>query len=128
MTRGGSAAGSGRWRIRPGVSSRSVGAHGTAGSAARGRRGATGSEGYDDLSRLIEAEYAREVLRVAMGRIRGRVEPHTWEAFRLLNVEGLSGKATAARLGMRLGSAYAASARVRRLVREDFIRQGTTSP
>lgn len=85
-------------------------------------------EGHDDLARLIEEEYAREVLRRAMGRIRDRVELQTWEAFRLLNVEGLSGEEAAVRLGMRLGSAYAASAKVRRLIREELIREETAAP
>ena len=30
-------------------------------------------------------------LRQAMRLVRVRVEPHTWEAFRLLAIEGLSG-------------------------------------
>jgi RNA polymerase sigma factor (sigma-70 family) len=44
----------------------------------------------DDLSDRIEEEYARETLRQAMERIRNRVEPQTWQAFWLLNMEGLS--------------------------------------
>ena len=65
----------------------------------------------DGVADLIETENAREILRVAMERVRLRVEPRTWEAFRLLNVERLSGEEAAARVGMRLGSTYAASAK-----------------
>lgn len=86
------------------------------------------AEAHDELARLIEEEYAREILRVAMGRIRRQVDSHTWEAFRLLNVEGLSGESVAARLGMRLGSAYAASAKVRRLIRQELIREESATP
>jgi RNA polymerase sigma factor (sigma-70 family) len=75
-------------------------------------------EARDDVADLIEAEYSQEMLRGAMEQVRARIEPRTWEAFRLLNIEGLSGQDAASRLGMKLGSAYAASAKVRRLLRE----------
>ena len=42
----------------------------------------------------------------ALDRVRLRVEPQTWEAFRLTATEGLSGDAAAARLGMRLTAVY----------------------
>jgi RNA polymerase sigma factor (sigma-70 family) len=74
----------------------------------------------DDLSNLFETEDARESLRQTMERIQGRVEPRTWQAFWLLNMEGLSGEEAANRLGMRLGSTYAASCKVRRLIREEL--------
>jgi RNA polymerase sigma factor (sigma-70 family) len=80
-------------------------------------------EARDAIADFIETEYAREVLRCAMERVRVRVEPRTWEAFRLLNIEMLSGEETATRLGMKLGSAFAASAKVRRLVREELERE-----
>jgi RNA polymerase sigma-70 factor (ECF subfamily) len=82
----------------------------------------------DDLNELIEAEYAREVLCSAMDRVSNRVEPRTWEVFRLLNVEGLSGEEAAARVGMKLGSAYAASAKVRRMIREELERAEPSVP
>jgi RNA polymerase sigma factor (sigma-70 family) len=99
--------------------------HGLGGDAA-GR--IDGIEARDQVADFIETEYAREVLRAAMDRVRDRVEPRTWEAFRLLNVEALSGEEAAARLGMKLGSAYAASAKVRRLIREELRREETRSP
>jgi predicted DNA-binding protein (UPF0251 family) len=77
-------------------------------------------EAQDEMSDRIESDHAREVLRHAMVRVRSRVEPQTWEAFRLLNLEGLTGEEAAKRLGMRLGTTYAASAKVRRLIREEL--------
>jgi DNA-directed RNA polymerase specialized sigma24 family protein len=74
----------------------------------------------DNLSDLIDEEHKRESLQQAMERIQARVEPRTWQAFWLLNVDGLSGEEAASRLGMRLGSTYAASSKVRRLIREDL--------
>ena len=85
-------------------------------------------EARDELSDLIETEYAREALRHAMARIQCQVEPQTWQAFWLLNVEGLSGEEAANRLGMRLGSTYAASSKVRRLLREDLRDGEPASP
>jgi RNA polymerase sigma factor (sigma-70 family) len=73
----------------------------------------------DDLAARIEEEYDRDLLRLAMQRVRDRVEPRTWEAFWLLNLEGLSGEEAVARLGMRLGSTFAASSKVRRLIRQE---------
>ncbi len=81
----------------------------------------------DDLSNLIEKEYAEELLRKAMEQVSSRVEPQTWQAFWLLNKEGLSGREAAERLGMRVGSAYAASSKVRRMIREEVSRRDLSS-
>jgi RNA polymerase sigma factor (sigma-70 family) len=77
----------------------------------------------DELTELIDAEFNRQALRAAMDEVRSRVETHTWEAFRLFNEEGLTGEDVADRLGMRVGSAYAASSKVRRLIREELCRR-----
>lgn len=73
----------------------------------------------DDLIAGLEEEYDRELMELAMERVRVRVEPRTWQAFWLLNVERLSGKEVASRLGMRLGTTFAASAKVRRMIRQE---------
>ncbi len=72
----------------------------------------------DDLVAQIEAEYDRELLRLAMGLVRRRVEARTWEVFHLLAVEGLPGVEAAARVGMKLGSAFAARHKVQRMLKE----------
>jgi RNA polymerase sigma factor (sigma-70 family) len=76
----------------------------------------------NDLAELIEAEYNRQALRAAMDGVRSRVEAHTWEVFHLMNVEGLPGEDVARRLGMQLASTYAASSKVRRLIRAEMQR------
>jgi RNA polymerase sigma-70 factor (ECF subfamily) len=63
-----------------------------------------------------------ERLEQACARVKARVEPRTWEAFRLLALEGLSGDEAAVRLGMKRGSAHAARCKVQRLVREEVAR------
>ena len=75
--------------------------------------------GDDLVNRLVE-EYERELSRVAMEKIRVRVEPQTWDAFRLLALEGLDGKEAADRLQMKIGSVYAAKSKVQRMIREEI--------
>jgi RNA polymerase sigma-70 factor (ECF subfamily) len=77
----------------------------------------------EDLSDVINKEHEGQSLRQAMDRVQRRVEPRTWQAFWLLNIDGLPGEEAARRLGMRLGSTYAASCKVRRLIREDLRRE-----
>jgi RNA polymerase sigma-70 factor (ECF subfamily) len=48
--------------------------------------------------------------------------PHTWEAFRLLAVEGLSGKEVAEQLGMNVGAAIVARSKVSRMIREELAK------
>lgn len=76
----------------------------------------------DALAARLEREFDQERLEQAMRRVRERIEPHTWDAFRLLALEGLSGEEAAGRLGMRRGSAYAARCKVQRLIRLELER------
>jgi RNA polymerase sigma factor (sigma-70 family) len=73
----------------------------------------------EELASLIEREHESELFAVAMSSVARRVQPRTFEAFRLLALEGMPGKEAADRLGMNLGSAYAARAKVQRLIREE---------
>ena len=72
----------------------------------------------DDLAARLEAEYDHELLRLAMEKVKLRVTARTWEVFRLLAIEGLPGAEAAARVGMQLGSAFAARHKVQKLLRE----------
>ena len=76
----------------------------------------------DELISLMEAEYDRELLALAMEHVKKRVEPHTWEVFRLLAIEGHSGKDAAERMGMRVGSAFAARHKVQTLLKQEILR------
>lgn len=75
----------------------------------------------DELAEEMQKEYDQNNLRTAMQRVELRVEPKTWQAFWLLNIDDLTGEEAAARLGMRLGTTYAASSKVRRLIREEVL-------
>ena len=76
----------------------------------------------DELLARMEAEYDRELLELATQRIRRRVEPQTWQAFELLALQRLSGDEGAARLGMPVGSLFAARSKVQRMLREEIAR------
>ena len=73
----------------------------------------------DDLVQRLEAEFDQELLDEAMRRVRGRVEPQTWEAFRLTSMEGLSGAQAAERIPMKEAMVFIARGRVLKLLREE---------
>lgn len=75
-------------------------------------------EARDDLLRKLEQEYDLELFEAASARVRLRVEPQTWEAFRLQALEGLSGAEAARQLGMKVGLAFVAKSRVQKLLQE----------
>ncbi len=77
----------------------------------------------DDFFRRFEEESDRETLELAAARVRARVQPHTWEAFRLLAVEGLSGAEVAQQLGIEVGTAYVARSKVARMIREEVAKE-----
>ena len=73
-----------------------------------------GVEAREDLARRLDEEFDRELLDDATARVRRRVEPQTWEAFRLTAVEGLTGAAAAERLGMAMFAVLQAKNRVQK--------------
>lgn len=74
----------------------------------------------EELVRILEQRAEHELLEVAMQRVRNRVLPHTWEAFRLLALEGDAGEAVATRLGVSLGSVYVARHKVKKMLLEEM--------
>ena len=74
----------------------------------------------DDLVAKLEEEFDRELLEQATLRVRLRVEPHTWDAFRLVALEGHSGAEAAARLGMKVATVFVAKGRVQKMLREEI--------
>jgi RNA polymerase sigma-70 factor (ECF subfamily) len=77
-------------------------------------------EARDDLERQLGELFDREILEEAMARVRERVAPHTWEAFRLLTFEGLSGADVAPRVGMQVTMVYVAKSKVQKMLREEI--------
>jgi RNA polymerase sigma-70 factor (ECF subfamily) len=79
-------------------------------------------EAREDLVQRLEAEFDRELLQRAEQVVKTRVQAHTWEAFRLLAVEGLSGAETAHRLGMKVATAFVARSKVQKMIQEEMRR------
>ena len=76
-------------------------------------------EARDDLAARLEAGYEQELLDQALARVRMRVEPQTWEAFRLTTFDALSGAEVAARLGVAVTSVYKARSNVQKLLQAE---------
>jgi RNA polymerase sigma-70 factor (ECF subfamily) len=79
-------------------------------------------EARDDLIERLDEQFDRELLEEASVRVRLRVEPHTWEAFRLTAVEGMAGAAVAERLGIKVATVFKAKSKVQRMLREEIGR------
>jgi RNA polymerase sigma factor (sigma-70 family) len=77
-------------------------------------------EARDDLIERIDAQFDRELFEEATIRVRLRVEPHTWEAFRLTAIERMSGAAVADRLGMKVATVFKAKSKVQNMLREEI--------
>jgi RNA polymerase sigma-70 factor (ECF subfamily) len=76
----------------------------------------------DQLVNELDEEFARELLDEAMARVRIRVQQHTWEAFRLLAVEGLSGAQVAVRLDMKVATVFVARSKVQKMIQQEIRR------
>lgn len=70
----------------------------------------------DDLVARLEEQFDLEVLEEASARTRLRVEPSTWEAYRLTAVEGLTAAEAAARLGKGVAGVFKARRRVQTML------------
>jgi RNA polymerase sigma-70 factor (ECF subfamily) len=73
----------------------------------------------EDLLKRLEEGFDQEILEEAVRRVRLRIEPQTWEAFRLTAEEGLSGAEASARIGMRVSQVYVAKRRVRQMLQDE---------
>jgi len=78
------------------------------------------SEAREDLLKHLEEAYDRELLEQASHRVRLRVAPQTWEAFRLTALENLSGAEAAQRIGMQVAQVFVAKRRVQKMLREEI--------
>jgi RNA polymerase sigma-70 factor (ECF subfamily) len=78
------------------------------------------AEARDDLVRQLEEEYDRELLEEASQRVRLRVAPQTWEAFRLTALDRLSGTEAAQRIGMQVAQVFVAKRRVKKMLQEEI--------
>jgi RNA polymerase sigma-70 factor (ECF subfamily) len=85
-------------------------------------------EARDDLVERLNEQFDRELLEEASVRVRLRVEPHTWEAFRLTAIERMAGVAVAERLSMKIATVFKAKSKVQRMLREEIVRLEGAGP
>lgn len=74
----------------------------------------------DDLLARLNEAFDLELLDEAMARVRLRVEPHTWEAFRLTALDGLSGAAAAKQLGVPVVTVFKAKSNVQKMLQAEL--------
>lgn len=78
------------------------------------------TEAREHFLQQIEEEWNRELLMEAMRQVKTRVQPHTWEAFRLMSQEGLSGQDVAEKLEMKVGAVWVAKSKVQKRIAEEL--------
>jgi RNA polymerase sigma factor (sigma-70 family) len=74
----------------------------------------------DTLAQQLEEEFRSELLDQAMAQVRTRVEPRTWDAFRLTTLEGFSGATVADRLEMNITRVYTAKSEVKKMIKAEI--------
>ena len=80
------------------------------------------AETQDDLLALVENEFTHAVVIQACATVYARVEPQTWEAFRLTACEHRPGEDVAAALGMNVTAVFKAKSRVLQYIRQEIER------
>jgi RNA polymerase sigma-70 factor (ECF subfamily) len=79
-------------------------------------------EARESLVASLEGQFDQEILAEAMARVRLRVDDDTWEAFRLMALEGRPGAEVARQLDKTVAAAFKAKSRVQKLLREETAR------
>jgi RNA polymerase sigma-70 factor (ECF subfamily) len=74
----------------------------------------------EDLVGKLEEAFDHELLEAAKVRVRMRVAPHTWEAFRLTALEGLPVAEVATRVQMQVAMVYVARSKVQKMLQEEI--------
>ena len=77
-------------------------------------------EAREDLARKLEEAFDLELLEAAKVRVRLRVAPHTWEAFRLSALEGLPVAEVAVRVHLQVAMVYVAKSKVQKMLHEEI--------
>lgn len=79
-------------------------------------------EAREDLSMRLEEAFDLELLELAMVRVRLRVAPHTWEAFRLVALERQPVAEVAAKVCMQVAMVYVAKSKVQKMLQEEVAK------
>jgi len=74
----------------------------------------------DELDELWETEYRRQVVSQALRMMQSDFEPQTWQACWLMVVDNQPAATIAAKLGIKVGTVYAAKCRVLARLRQEL--------
>ena len=77
-------------------------------------------EAREDLVAKLEEGFDYEVLEAAKAQVRLRVAPRTWEAFRLVAIEGVSATQVAAKVQMQVAMVYVAKSKVQKMLQQEI--------
>jgi RNA polymerase sigma-70 factor (ECF subfamily) len=77
-------------------------------------------EAREDLVQTLEEAFDHELLDAAKVRVRLRVAPHTWEAFRLVALEGMPAIEVATTFHMQVAMVYVAKSKVQKMLQEEI--------
>jgi RNA polymerase sigma-70 factor (ECF subfamily) len=77
-------------------------------------------EAREDMVQKLEKAFDLELLEAAKARVRLRVAPHTWEAFRMVAIEGLPVAEVAATVRLRVAMVYVARSKVQKMLHEEI--------
>ncbi|MFM7074253.1 MAG: RNA polymerase sigma factor [Planctomycetota bacterium] len=77
-------------------------------------------EAREDMLKLIDQQAEAEAMEIAIARVKARVHEKTWEAFKLLALGDMEGKAIAEQLGMSISSVYVARHNVQKMLTEEI--------
>jgi RNA polymerase sigma factor (sigma-70 family) len=81
----------------------------------------------DEFTRQMEDMYDQELLEAATIQVRFRIQPETWEIFRRLVYEGISGADVASQMNIRIAAVYMAKSRVQKMLKEEIARLEQTA-
>jgi RNA polymerase sigma factor (sigma-70 family) len=79
-------------------------------------------QAHDELRTLLDEEITRVIVSQACAIVCARVEPKTWEAFRLTAGESRAAEEVSALLGMNVTAVFKAKCRVLAFIREEVRR------
>jgi RNA polymerase sigma-70 factor (ECF subfamily) len=77
-------------------------------------------EAREDLIQKLEEAFDYELLEAAKVQVRLRVAPHTWEAFRLVAIEGLPVAEVATRVHMQIAMVYVVKSKVQKMLQKEI--------
>ena len=84
-------------------------------------------EAREDLIQKLEEAFDYELLEAAKVQVRLRVAPRTWEAFRLVAIEGLPVAEVAAQVQMQVAMVYVAKSKVQKMLHEEVKKLDTSA-